>query len=206
MFSRESSPSGYKPNRTGAFLLKAIEFPSQCNTFRPDHDYRDLHHIFVAKLSGLPDLHNLSSLGLRLAVSRRSRRIAMASWKTVIIWSLDPAAFLDPSYDLQMRVLGDYAFFELCGWGFYHCYKIEGDYVVLEGIELANPGGVVYHLAFRGENELWGWTEKGLVKWNFGSQACGRRNTSVLGQSVGIKEDAASKKSRDKPGKIRREN
>ncbi|KAF2473034.1 uncharacterized protein BDR25DRAFT_392369 [Lindgomyces ingoldianus] len=160
-------------SRTGAFLLKAIHYPSTCKHFNPERDYHTLHHVFVACLAGLPDLHNLSTLGLRLAVSPRAHRIAIASWKTVKIWSMDPQAFLDPEYSLagQEGVPGDYAFIEGCGWQFYRNMRFEKECVVLEPVELPSLG-VVYGLEWRCEDELWGFGKGSERGRGFGVRFC----------------------------------
>jgi hypothetical protein len=40
--------------------------------------------------------------------------------------------------------------------------------------------GVVFDLAFREEDELWAWTEKGLVRWRFGVWSNRRRDITIL--------------------------
>jgi hypothetical protein len=145
------------------------------------YNYTNLEHVFVARLTGLYDLSNLSNLGLRLAVSQRAHRIAIASWKTVRVWSLDPQAFLDPVYSSTGRdgVPGDYAYTEGSGWQFYRSEEFWRECVDLQPVELPSAG-VVYGLEFRDEDELWGWTEEGLVRWDFGVMARGERGVSIL--------------------------
>ncbi|KAF2745509.1 hypothetical protein M011DRAFT_469565 [Sporormia fimetaria CBS 119925] len=147
-------------------------------------DYLNLEHVFVAQLADLPPLDNLSSLGFKVAVSKRAHRIAIASWKTVRVWSLDPMAFLDPEHGLRDpktdAVPGDYAYTEGCGWQYYDCGSFERDCVVLEPVELPSQG-VVLSLEFRGEDELWGVCDSGLVRWYFGANAQGRRDVKMLG-------------------------
>jgi hypothetical protein len=179
MISRENSDT--LRSREGAYILKAIEYPPQCLDFDLDADYQSLHHVYVAQLSQLPDLTNLSSIGLILAISHTAHRIAIASWKTVKIWSLDPRAFLDPGYSLSGAegVPGDYSFIEGCGWQYYGCAKTERECVVLEPVELPSCG-VVFGLEFRGEDELWGWGDEGLVRWSFGVHGQGKRGWDKL--------------------------
>ncbi|KAF2790655.1 hypothetical protein K505DRAFT_364546 [Melanomma pulvis-pyrius CBS 109.77] len=189
MISREESLTG---SRTGAFLLKALHYPTSCKHFDLSKDYRRLHHVFVAQLAGLPDLHNLSTLGLRIAISPRSHRIAIASWKTVNVWSLDPEAFLNPDYSLggAPGVPGDYAFTEGCGWQFYSSGKFHRECVVLEPVEL--PGsGVVFDLEFRNEDELWGWTSTGMCRWDFSVDACAKFDILYM---EGVREEEGHKK------------
>ncbi|KAF2644734.1 hypothetical protein P280DRAFT_476737 [Massarina eburnea CBS 473.64] len=178
----------HERSRQGAYLLKALQFPDHCYHFDTNEDYAGLNHVFVAKLAGLPDIHNLSSLGLILATSPRAHRIAIASWRTLLIYSLDPQAFLDPVYSLsqnitasdpgdrlrQAGVPGDYAYIEGCGWQFYENGKFGNECVVLKPVKVECKC-VVYGLEWRNENELWGWGEEGLVRWRIGAGAEGQR-------------------------------
>lgn len=179
MISREYSDTFRY--REGAYILKAIQYPPQCAVFDLDVDYHSLHHVYIAQLSQLPDLTNLSSIGLIIAISHHAQRIAIASWKTVKIWSLEPKAFLDPDYSLSGAegVPGDYAFTEGCGWQYYGSAKTERECVLLEPVELPSCG-VVFGLEFRGEDELWGWSDEGLVRWRFGVHCQGRRGWDML--------------------------
>lgn len=179
MISREELPNNI-PGRTGAFLLKAVHYPDTCEKFDLNKDYPYLYHVFVAKLAGLgSNLFNLSSLGLRVAVSPRSHRIAISNWKRVLVWALDPKAFLDPGTLPDGTVPGDHAYVEGCGWRYYQSGRREIEMVVLEPVELPECG-VVFKLEFRREDELWAWTERGLVRWRFGVWAEGRREVVVL--------------------------
>jgi hypothetical protein len=168
-------------SRKGAFLLKALEFPEHCKGFELRTDYDSLQHVFVAQLAGLPQLDNLSTLGLIVAVSPHAYRIAIASWRTLKVWSLDPQAFLEPGYSLGggEGVPDDYAFIEGCGWQFYSSEPIYRDCIMLSPVELPNSA-VIFALEFRAENELWGWTERGLCRWEFGPSAQGRKEEDFL--------------------------
>ncbi|KAF2866008.1 hypothetical protein BDV95DRAFT_612242 [Massariosphaeria phaeospora] len=184
------------PSRTGAFLLKSIHYHALCEPFDLNTVYPPSSHIFVAELVNLPgDLHNLSTLGLKVAVSASAHRIAIASWKTVKVWSLDPDAFLDQDYSLRggEGVPGDYSYIHGCGWQFYaSAHKetfIENGCVLLQPVELPSAG-VVYGLEFRNESELWGWCEQGLCRWRFGVTATGKRGTEGLGGSLKAAEGA----------------
>lgn len=178
-------------NRTGAFLLKAVQYPDACELWDWRADYRDLSHVFVAQLAGLPDIHNLPSVGLKLAVSPRSCRIAIASWRTVLVYAVEPKAFLDPVYSRSGMegVPGDYAFIEGCGWQYYQNGDFQRECVVLEPVELPKKG-VVFGLEWRDEDELWGWSDEGLVRWRIGAKAKGERGAVALdGASVGEEEE-----------------
>ncbi|KAF2687126.1 hypothetical protein K458DRAFT_186123 [Lentithecium fluviatile CBS 122367] len=163
--------------RSGTFLLKALHYLDQdhCTKFDMDADYPTLQHVFVAQLVGL-NLSNLSSIGIKLAISPRAHRIAIVNWRTLLVYAVDPRAFLDPNYSLagDEGVPGDYAFIEGCGWQFYQNGEFERDCVMLEPVELECKG-VVFGLEWRTEDELWGWTEEGVVRWNVGVGATGKR-------------------------------
>ncbi|KAF2803737.1 uncharacterized protein BDZ99DRAFT_526214 [Mytilinidion resinicola] len=175
-----TTPRWLTPGRVGAFLLKAIHYcaDSSCDTFDLEKDYSNLHHVFVARLVGL-DLFNLSSLGVRMAISPKSHRIAMTSWKKVLVWAIDTKAFLDPGTLPEGPIPGDYAYLEGCGYRYYQSNPLDQEMVELHPVELPEAG-VVFELAFRDEDELWAWTDRGLVKWKFGPRACGGRNTAML--------------------------
>ena len=168
-------------SRKGAFLLKAVHHPGYCKDFELDKDYPALQHVFVAQLAMLPHLNNLSTLGLIVAVSDRAHRIAIASWRTLKVWSLDPQAFLDPEYSLggAEGVPDDYCFIKGCGWSYYSSEPIDRGCIMLYPVELPSSA-VVFGLEFRGEDELWGWTESGLCRWNLGPAAKGRREECLL--------------------------
>lgn len=175
-----TAPRWLTPGRVGAFLLKAIHYcaDSSCDTFDLEKDYSNLHHVFVARLVGL-EMFNLSSLGVRMAVSPHSHRIAMSSWKRVLVYAIDSKAFLDPGTLPEGTVPGDYAYLEGCGYRYYQSNPLDQEMVELHPVELPEAG-VVFELAFREEDELWAWTDRGLVKWKFGPGACGGRDTAML--------------------------
>lgn len=178
MISREEFRYGV-PGRVGAFILKAVHYPDKCEMLDLNSDYRNLYHVFVARLAGLGSLFNLSTLGIRMAVSPCGQRIAMASWKRVLVWALDPKAFLDPATLADGSVPGDHAYLEGCGYQYYQCNKFYKEMVELQPAQLPEVG-VVFDLAFREEDELWAWTEKGLVRWRFGVWSNRRRDITIL--------------------------
>lgn len=81
----------------GCYLLKSVHYPAECTRFDPTEKYASLEHRVVAKLEIL-DMHLQSSLGIIMAVSHDSRRIALATWDTVLVYALDPSAFLSREY------------------------------------------------------------------------------------------------------------
>jgi hypothetical protein len=179
MIARHDYAPSLNPKRSGIYLIKAIQFPGDCSRFDPNMYYWDLNHTYVAYLDGFGDLNNLSTLGIRMAISPGSHRIAMANWKRVVVWAIDPKAFLHPRKPEENLFEDDYAYVEECGWDYYRRNELYERMLVLKAVELPEAG-VVFHLEFRRENELWGWTEKGVVRWSFGVWANGKREVSLL--------------------------
>lgn len=160
-------------------------------TFR----YSSLEHLVVAQLEGL-DVHTQSSLGIVMAVSQDSRRIALATWDRILVYALDPRAFLErtPGLPLAGGFKADNAYLERCGHDYYHKSSEYENIVGLRPVELPKAG-VVFSMAFRGQNELWGLTDQGLVKWRFGARCDGRREEVPLPLP-----SLFGKKNRDGPG------
>jgi hypothetical protein len=203
MISRQEPDAHFGATRQGIFLLKALHYPDSCEPFDKDKDYASLQHVFVAELAGL-DLNNLSSIGIKLAISPNSTRIAIAHWRSLRIYALDPVAFLDPEYAIPNGdgVPGDYAYIEGCGWQYYSSNRFEKECVVLEPVKLESKG-VVFGLEWRNEDELWGWTDGGVVRWRMGVGAKGRKGEGMLDENLsrgfgreatGIKKGRAVKK------------
>jgi hypothetical protein len=164
--------------RCGAFLLKIIHrSTSTCGPYRMElNDSGMAEHFYVARLAGVPIVdRTLSTTGLKIAVSPGANRIAIAHWKTVKVWALDPDVLLNPiPFDLihgqEGLVPGDYLHSEGRGWEYYACGEYEEGLVVLEPVELPMCG-VVYDLEFTDEDELWGHCDGELVRWSFGARA-----------------------------------
>lgn len=172
----------------GVFVLKVIQSRSHCRPF--DHyTYQDsMEHLFVARLSDPPCLTNLPSNGLKVAISPRSRRIALAAWRTLRIYSIEPLAFLNSSYAAQDHFLkypSDYAYTEECGYNYYKNNAIGTTGVVLEPVDIPSSG-VIYGIQWRNEDELWAWTDEGVCKWNLGVWTNGRRGISELQHSCAL--------------------
>lgn len=92
---------------------------------------------------------------------------------------------------------------ERCGWDYYSCSprrditepsishhiprsKPAGErteIVSLQPVELPSHG-VVFALAFNGEDSLWAWTERGPVRWTFDGNCDARREEYELGWQV----------------------
>ncbi|CAI6340492.1 unnamed protein product [Periconia digitata] len=176
--------------KQGAFLVKAFDFADSCHDFDWDEDRFQQQYLVVARLIAHPDLCNLSTLGLIVAVSPGAHRIAVSSWRTLVVYSLDPQAFLDPDYSLSRAMIPAPDLYmlpsypenqkERCGWEYYSNANIIESCVELEPVRLECKG-VVYGLEWRDENELWGWAENGLVRWTMGSMMKGARGYGSIG-------------------------
>ncbi|KAF1978447.1 hypothetical protein BU23DRAFT_595628 [Bimuria novae-zelandiae CBS 107.79] len=178
------------PLRKGAFILKAVQYPLGCTQFDPYAPHGPLEHIPVACLADPPDLDNLPTIGLKVAVSPRSHRIALAAWKTLRVYSIDPMAFLSPKHSHGSPKTHsrwhshDFAFVYRCGREYYSNGASERGCVVLEPIDLKTTG-IIYALEWRSEDQLWALTNEGVCKWDIGVWAKGRVGKSELGQGDG---------------------
>ena len=168
------------PLRKGVFILKSVQYPLECKKFDPYESNGALEHITVACLADPPDLHNLPTIGLKIALSPRNKRIALAAWRTLRIYAIEPLAFLSPkcSYGSKKSHTRDsphdYAFVNQCGWSYHSNGSLENGCVVLEPVDLASPG-VIYEMEWRHEHELWALTNEGVCKWDIGVHADGQK-------------------------------
>ncbi|KAA8650038.1 hypothetical protein EYZ11_003272 [Aspergillus tanneri] len=117
----------------------------------------------VARLWGFQESTN--SLGCKVAASKRGTRIAVANWKRLYIWALEPDALIEQN-----------------GNGFYppssrseRCDMIELRPIVL------SLDAVCFKLQFtHNENELVAITDRGIVYWDVGPFGRGQRKTQQL--------------------------
>lgn len=173
------------PSRRGVFVLKSVHFPHGCKRFNPYARNGILEHLPVAYLADPPNLESLPSIGMKIAISPRKLRIALAAWRTVRIYSIDPLAFLSPKYsygsaETHSRYNAhDFAFVERCGWSYYSNAVRENGCVVLEPVDLPSTG-VIYAMDWTDENELWALTNEGICKWDIGVHAKGQKSNSEL--------------------------
>ncbi|OJD39963.1 f-box domain cyclin-like protein [Diplodia corticola] len=90
--------------------------------------------------------------------------------------------------------LDEWPWVDRCGWDYYSCYPRrelgglkafsdkgqnlpeECQVVSLQPVELPSQG-VVLALAFNGEDNLWAWTDRGPLRWNFGGDCDSKRET-----------------------------
>ena len=170
--------------------MKGVESVDDCRRRSLDEDFLPLEHVFVAKLIGT-DSPSTSPLKRIIAISKCKRRIAIADWDVVKLYSIEPDAFfhktkgsLSPgtsstvatnwykAFKSEEPAPDDEAYTIRTAHGYYHSYlRIKGHQkrlVALEPTELPNRG-VVYSMEFQSDSELWAFTDSGLVKWYWGA-------------------------------------
>ena len=181
--------SNVVPLRKGVFILKSVHYPFECQRFDPYASNGRLEHIAVACLADPPDLDNLPTIGLKVAVSPRHQRIALAAWRTLRVYAVEPLAFLSPECCYGSRKVhtrdnpDDYAFVNECGWSYHSNDVLVNGCIMLNPIELASPG-VIYALEWRHEHELWALTNEGVCRWDIGVYANGQKMVSELAESA----------------------
>ncbi|PSN67521.1 hypothetical protein BS50DRAFT_677047 [Corynespora cassiicola Philippines] len=180
--------------RSGAFLLKAsysaFRSPTTCYPTDP-YIMSEAWHMYtpVARLDGIPDLDNLCTEGLKIAVSPLCTRIAIAHWRSVLIYAINPEAFLRPEVGTAGKgrhdTDEDKCYRRRCGWEYHGNLPVwENECVVLPPIQLPEVKGVVFDLEFRTEDEVWAWGEAGLSRWEFAGDIWTEREEKVLPASL----------------------
>lgn len=185
----------------GVYLLKGVETTDPCR-HRSLDDELPMEHVFVAKLTGL-DSPSTSPLKRIVVVSKCKRRIAIADWDVVRLYSIDPDAFfykekgsLRPgtsstcvansykAFKAEEPADDDEAYTSRTAHGYYHSYlRIQGSrkrLVALDPTQLPSRG-VVYSMEFQGDSELWAFTDAGLVKWYWGEGRTANKETRLWG-------------------------
>ncbi|KAF2673111.1 hypothetical protein BT63DRAFT_146678 [Microthyrium microscopicum] len=167
-----------------------------------------LEHEIVGTLDGL-NLDTSISHGFIVATS--ARRIAVATWDRIQLYSIEPEAFLTAkegslewnddwkkksvkrktfqflNFSCEYGEKDDHTYSVNCGQGYYRQYTrlFHRRIVSLKPIELP-PRGVVHKLHFTDDDMLWAWTDRGLVKWFWGPGRSALRVEKEL--SPGVKE------------------
>ncbi|RMJ26874.1 F-box domain protein [Aspergillus sp. HF37] len=106
-----------------------------------------------------------SSLGCIVATSQQGTRIAVANWKTLYVWALNPDTLADDNED-----------------GFYppSSYSTRTGLIELRPIVL-QLHAVCFRLRFmRGDNELLAITDRGVMYWDLSPQGKGERTSHRL--------------------------
>ncbi|KAL5333589.1 hypothetical protein BJX70DRAFT_392068 [Aspergillus crustosus] len=128
------------------------------HTLDLDRGRRLANWVVVARLWGFRDAAD--SLGCTVATSPNGTRIAVANWKIIYVWALEPEALIDR--DLK---------------GYYHpswtsstTGQIEIHPIVL------HPDAVCFQLCFTaGENEIIAMTDRGIMVWDLAPTGRGTR-------------------------------
>lgn len=111
----------------------------------------------------------------------------------------------DPSnLNIHQDELDEWTWPDRCGWDYYSCFPrrdirsapeprsssrdsswvdLSIQIVSLQPIELPS-GGVIFALAFAGEDKLWAWTDRGPVRWRFHANCEARREEWPLMKDV----------------------
>ncbi|EEH03378.1 F-box domain-containing protein [Histoplasma capsulatum G186AR] len=119
----------------------------------------------VARLAGYST--SVNTLPGIVATSRRATRLAIANWKTITVWPLDPQAIIErnasgvyPENMIDAGVTGA---------------------VLLEPVVLESEA-VCFMLSFgEGEDEIVSLTDRGVMRWEIGAGTVGRKEGAVLG-------------------------
>ncbi|KKZ66717.1 hypothetical protein EMCG_07606 [[Emmonsia] crescens] len=125
----------------------------------------------VARLAGYSTTVN--SLPGIVAASRRATRLAIANWKTITVWPLEPHAIIE-------RNAGDVYPENMIDAGV-------TDAVLLEPVVLESEA-VCFMLRFaEGEDEIVSLTDRGVMRWEIGAGAVGRKEGVVLEVQDGVR-------------------
>jgi len=187
----------------GLYLVKGSFDSENCIRIDIEKPLPQLEHEVVGQLMDV-DVEPLVSAGNVVAVSSSRRRIAVATWRRVQIFSIEAEAFLEASVgSLKMKKGktkrikrtsaqyanlscefsddGDHTYSRNCGQGFYHEYtQLFGRQIVaIHGVQV-RQSGVVHKLHFVDDETLWGWTDVGLAKWYWGQGRSGKRTDREL--------------------------
>ena len=176
-------------DQKGAYIVKGVHYPGGCTSLKVGTFAEDTVNAAVAKLEGYDSLTQ-TSIGPILAISRGGTRIAIAVWKRLLIWAVNPQAFLrpdeDPTVDVEaMDAAGDPGYTEACGHSFYRAYDRVGNVTILPPVELKNDA-VVHKLAFVDEDILYGLTDQGLVSWDMRAGCAGRQIMDTVNRKAGV--------------------
>ncbi|PGH00491.1 hypothetical protein AJ79_08182 [Helicocarpus griseus UAMH5409] len=157
----------------------------------------------VARLAGYST--SVNTLPGIVATSPRATRLAIANWKTITVWAVEPGVIIgggegdgdggyggvgdaDTDADADADADGDG---DGDGDGNARVYPanmvdegVTGE-VLLEPVVLESEA-VCFGLAFAGEDEIVALTDRGVVRWGIGAGAVGRRGRGVLGVVEGV--------------------
>lgn len=188
----------------GAYIVRTIRSSGDsCEAFDPLARNGTLYYRYVARLADTPSFENLPTIGLKVAVSPHSYRIALAAWRTLRIYALNPKVFLSsnrasygPSDNGNAFTYCDLYPTDAWRSGYYNNLAREEEHVLLEPVEVPSTG-VIHALRWVSEDELWALTDEGICRWNIGVWATGQRTVSELGHCDGELRLARGKKRSD---------
>ncbi|KAH0543674.1 hypothetical protein FGG08_001989 [Glutinoglossum americanum] len=116
-------------------------------------------------------LRSTSSLGAVTTMSEDSSRLAVADWKSIRIWPLDPQGLIQNEADHYRRTNRLSEFEVLSGIG------------VIEPFQLPTNGNVIHKLFFASNDILYGVTDHGLTMWDLNNHV-GRGSASERATST----------------------
>ncbi|PGG96689.1 hypothetical protein GX51_07688 [Blastomyces parvus] len=139
----------------------------------------------VARLAGYST--SMNSLPGIVATSPRATRLAIANWKTITVWPLDPRAIIERNADgvypecmIDVGVTGA---------------------VLLEPVVLESEA-VCFKLRFgESEDEIVSLTDRGVMRWEIGAGAVGRKEGAVLKIQYGAGGDDGESEGESEGGK-----
>ncbi|OAG07898.1 uncharacterized protein CC84DRAFT_1161943 [Paraphaeosphaeria sporulosa] len=186
------APGG--PALQGAYVVRMLHTSvDACKPFDPLVTNTTSYHRYVARLADTPCFDNLPSIGLKVAVSPRAHRIALAAWRTLKIYALNPQVFLSQDQGLYGPEQSDdgnaFTYCDPCptsAWrsGYYNNWTREEEHVLLEPVTMPSTG-VVHALRWVSEDEVWAVTDEGVCRWNVGVWATGERTEDYLAHCSG---------------------
>lgn len=189
--SRDKHHTTLTAARQGVYVVRMYEDSDSCKFFDPYASNGSSQYLFVARLTDTPSLDNLPTIGLKTAVSPRGYRVALAAWRTLKIYAINPEAFLIPKYaprhstKVHGFMVSNYnRRMKRLGLEFFSNRPREANYVLLEPVDIQNTG-VIHALHWISEDELWALTDEGICQWNFGVLANGQRTKSPVENFAG---------------------
>jgi hypothetical protein len=120
---------------------------------------RRLDWEMMVRLKGF--MRSRSSLGPVVAISKDSRRLVVADWKTIRLWALDPAGLIENDIDHYRSATRQ------------SDPEIDFGLGSIDPFELPTNGDVIHKLFFATNDLLYALTDHGLTAWDLGQHAGG---------------------------------
>ena len=184
--------------RRGLFLVKGSFDSDSCTHLDLEKPLPQLEHEIVGELIDV-DLDTLVTHGNVIAISSSHKRVAIATWDRVQLFSIEPNAFLDAekgslrlgrrrtkkikrqsfqfvNLTCEFSDEDDHTYSINCAQGYYHQYTHFWHRRIVALLPITLPSnGVVHKLHFTDNKTLWGWTDRGLTRWYWGPGRKGKR-------------------------------